>query len=128
MFAEKLKNARKLKGLTQQELSEKSLIVKSLIGRYETGATVPSTTNMRRLANALKLPITYFTADNPNETTKKEVTSDEKEFQKKLRSIKKFNDIERKVIEDMIDIIMTSKIKVESTVKKAKELAEIHSS
>lgn len=50
MFCDKLKELRKEKDLTQEELAKKVFISRSLIAKYETGASYPSKENLEKLA------------------------------------------------------------------------------
>lgn len=52
---QKLIDARKAQGLTQQDLAEKSGIAQSTISQYENGAKVPTLNTLRRLGVALKV-------------------------------------------------------------------------
>lgn len=50
MFNDKLKELRREKGLTQDELASKIYVSRSLIAKYETGAVYPSKENLEKLA------------------------------------------------------------------------------
>jgi transcriptional regulator with XRE-family HTH domain len=132
MLAENLKIARKSMGWTQEELADKSGISKPIIGRYETGASFPSPKSLRKLADTLKIPIKQLLENksvleaSKDSKSLKEEPFNEKEFLKKLKSVKKFNSTEKKVIEGMIDIILNNKIQSKSSVKLAKVLVEMH--
>lgn len=53
----KIRNARKIKNLTQEELASKIGLKKSVISRYERGNRVPRTVKLKALAEALDLKI-----------------------------------------------------------------------
>jgi transcriptional regulator with XRE-family HTH domain len=59
MLRTKLRRARKLKGMTQKMLSEKSEISQPLIAKYELGHK-PSPRNLKKLCDALGVSIEYF--------------------------------------------------------------------
>ncbi len=60
-FAEKLKDIRIEKGLTQEELAHKSGISMKTISRYELGETLPRTEKYyEKLASALDVSSDYF--------------------------------------------------------------------
>lgn len=52
-MAERLRNLRKLAGLTQTELARRTGIHRTLIARYESGLTIPSATKIVRIAAAI---------------------------------------------------------------------------
>ncbi|MGF1894055.1 helix-turn-helix domain-containing protein [Vibrio campbellii] len=56
----KIKEIRKKKSLTIQELSEKSGMSVGHISRLENGLKSPTISTLERLANALDVPIVYF--------------------------------------------------------------------
>ena len=53
----RLRELRKNKGLTQDQLSRKSGVNRTCIARYETGKNGMSTKNLVRIAGALDVPI-----------------------------------------------------------------------
>lgn len=59
-FADNLQKARKLRGLTQSELSVKAGIHVGAIGHFESGGREPSCSNIRKLAVALMVSSDYL--------------------------------------------------------------------
>jgi transcriptional regulator with XRE-family HTH domain len=59
-FPRCLRDARKLRGLTLQELSKKSGIYGTSIAKFETGARLPTVINLRRLALALNVSANFL--------------------------------------------------------------------
>lgn len=59
-FPDKLKNLRKEKGLTQEELASKIFVSRSLIARYENGSVVPSKENLEKLSLFFDLRLSDF--------------------------------------------------------------------
>jgi transcriptional regulator with XRE-family HTH domain len=59
-FPEKLKIARTMMGLTQQELAKISGMPHSSIAQFETGAREPSLSSFRKLVVALRVPADYL--------------------------------------------------------------------
>ena len=51
--------ARKAKGLSQQQLADLMAVPKSTIGRIETGVTTPKIDTLQSLAKALSMTITF---------------------------------------------------------------------
>jgi transcriptional regulator with XRE-family HTH domain len=60
IVGQKIKEIRKKKSLTIQELSEKSGMSVGHISRLENGLKSPTISTLERLAKALDVPIVYF--------------------------------------------------------------------
>ena len=60
MFNEKLKDARKQKGLLQSELGKLIGVRTQTIGRWETGKSEPNLETINKLCEALDVPLRYF--------------------------------------------------------------------
>ena len=56
----RIRKARKSRGLTQIELSEKSGIAVNSLRRYEADARQPQLSTLRRIAEALEVPVTQL--------------------------------------------------------------------
>lgn len=59
-LATKLVSLRKQKGLTQMELAEKLHVSRQAISRWEVGAAVPSTDNLKVLGDLYEVPVDYL--------------------------------------------------------------------
>ena len=59
-FSEVLKQIRKERGLSQQELADIIGVRKTTISNYETGYSTPNFTLIQKLTKALEIPISYF--------------------------------------------------------------------
>ena len=59
-FAERLKTARKMTGMTQQKLAGVSGLPVSSIGQFETGTREPSLQTFTRLCGALKVSADFL--------------------------------------------------------------------
>lgn len=62
-LGEKIKKARKAKGLTQSDIS-KGKITRNMISRIESGSANPSLGTLKHLADALSLPLPYLLSDD----------------------------------------------------------------
>ena len=62
-LATKLVSLRKQKGLTQMELAEKLNVSRQAISRWEVGAAVPSTDNLKVLGDLYDVPVDYLLND-----------------------------------------------------------------
>lgn len=67
IFRERLREARKLRGYSQEELADKAKMPASSVAHFEGGTRKPSFESLRRLANALEVTTDYLLgrADNP---------------------------------------------------------------
>ncbi len=60
MFSEKLVEARKSKGLTQEQLAEKLYVTRQAVSRWERGTAEPDLQTFARLCNILGVSAEYF--------------------------------------------------------------------
>jgi transcriptional regulator with XRE-family HTH domain len=60
-FGQKLIEARKIKGFSQEQLGKMINIDKRIISRYETDKTIPSIDVAKKIANALQVSLDYLT-------------------------------------------------------------------
>lgn len=60
IVSKKIKNARALKGLSQQELADMIGVSKQMISKYEKGESIPTSSNLLKLGKSLKVKIDYF--------------------------------------------------------------------
>lgn len=58
--AEKIKNSRLKRGLTQKQLSEMAHITQQSISQYESGARLPKIDSLERIASALNVPVEFL--------------------------------------------------------------------
>ena len=63
-LAEKLVTLRKQKGLTQMDLAEQLNVSRQAISRWEVGAAVPSTDNLKVLGELYGVPVDYLLNDD----------------------------------------------------------------
>lgn len=66
---EKLVHLRKKKGLTQLELAEAMQVSRQAVSRWEVGAAVPSTENLKYLGSLYDVPLEYLLCDDAPEQT-----------------------------------------------------------
>ena len=63
-FSEKLKELRKEKGLTQEELAKEIFVSRTLISKYENGAIYPTKENAIKIAEFFKVDLSYLIDSN----------------------------------------------------------------
>ncbi len=76
-LAEKLITLRKQKGLTQMDLAEQLNVSRQAISRWEVGAAVPSTDNLKVLGELYGVPVDYLLNDDSTEATKSTQVAEE---------------------------------------------------
>ena len=59
-IGEQIKAMRKIRGLTQKELAEKCSMADSAVRKYESGKIVPKIEMLKRIADALEMPVGAF--------------------------------------------------------------------
>ena|SRR2546426_3305119 len=71
-FADRLRRARQLRGLSQSELASKSGLQPSAVSHFETGQRSPSFANLKALSEALEVTTDYLLGrvDEPSLTGK----------------------------------------------------------
>lgn len=81
-LAEKLVTLRKQKGMTQMDLAEKLNVSRQAISRWEVGAAVPGTDNLKVLSNIYGVSINYLLDDVINEpdSSRAEQSNEEKDI------------------------------------------------
>lgn len=95
-FGENLKNLRKLKKLSQEDLAEKVNVSRQSISKWETGEAYPEMNNLLMLCKIFHCKIndlvndSIIDVDDLDETTKKEVVTLKKEEQHKMKILSKF--------------------------------------
>ncbi len=62
-FSEKLKEARKNAGLTQEQLAEKLCVSRQAVTKWETGKGLPDIENMKAISGLLNVSIDYLFSD-----------------------------------------------------------------
>lgn len=87
----KLVSLRKQKGLTQMELAEKLNVSRQAISRWEVGAAVPSTDNLKFLGDLYGVSVDYLLDDNAKDTAScvyidQPQLDDQGEFSKRKKS------------------------------------------
>ena len=65
-IGEKIKTYRKLKNMTQEDLSKESDLYVSTIKKYETGERKPKPDQLQKIADALGVSVTVFLDFNIN--------------------------------------------------------------
>lgn len=77
-FAKRLRETRKARSLTQEELAEKADISRVMVSRYETEMVIPTVEVLISLANALDVSIDYLLgrSNENNQFSKSSLTTE----------------------------------------------------
>lgn len=89
---ERIKKLRKEKGMTQKELAKKLGISASQIGNYENGYRNPKLSTVRKIAEALEVPVSKITGMIPEEDEAEKILSNILAIQKELEKIDDYFD------------------------------------
>ena len=63
-FSDKVKRAREVVGMTQNELAAKTGVSQRSIASYESGGAIARRSTMEKLARALKVSVKYLMEEN----------------------------------------------------------------
>ena len=75
-IGDKIKFLRKEKGMTQKQLSELSGVQVKTIQRYEYGSHEPTQKTLKKIADAISVPLSYFYEDELPEIKDSVILSD----------------------------------------------------
>ncbi len=88
-FSKQLKKIIFEKNITQKDLAEKLGVAQAMISQWLVGDRNPTLKTLKKLADALEVPVSYFIDENiTNETAKKENKSDSLVLELVLEKIK----------------------------------------
>jgi transcriptional regulator with XRE-family HTH domain len=75
IFAQRLRQIRQIKGLSQEELADMAGLHRTYVGSVERSERNVSIDNMERLANALEVDITELLRKEPDDTSSRQSNS-----------------------------------------------------
>lgn len=102
-FAECLKEARKLSGLSQQAIADKLGISNQAYSRWETGKFEPNLESLKKLAKVLNTSPNYLLGYNQTESIAKAIPQ-ENTFPKRLRELRKLANLTQKEMAEALNI------------------------
>jgi len=106
-FAERLRQLRAQRGLSQEELGEKVGLHYNHIGRYERAESRPSAAKLSALAEALGVSSDYLI--NGNSTDYARARFEDKELLQMFQEIETYSEEEKQTIKDFLDAFITRK-------------------
>jgi len=106
-FAERLRELRKQKGLSQTELGERVGVHYTHIGRYERGVSRPAADTLKRLADALGVSGDYLLEGAVEEAAR--ARFEDRELLQQFQEIEKLPEEDKAVVKRFLDAFLTKK-------------------
>ena len=103
-LAERIKDIRKEKKLSQQELADFAQVHYTNIGRYERGEANPSSSVLNRIAQALNVSPDYLI--NGTLENKAENSISDTELLNQFRRVEKLPDDKKRLIKEFLDAFL----------------------
>lgn len=106
-FAQRLRELRKQKNLSQTELGQLAALHYTHIGRFERGASRPSGDTLMRLADALGVTSDYLLDGATDEAAKAKFQ--DRELLKQFQEVEQLPDEDKYVVKKLLDAFLTKK-------------------
>jgi transcriptional regulator with XRE-family HTH domain len=106
-FAQRLRELRKNKNLSQTELGQLASLHYTHIGRFERGASRPSGDTLKRLADALGVTSDYLLDGAADEAAK--ARFEDRELLKQFQEVEQLPDEDKNVVKKLLDAFLTKK-------------------
>jgi transcriptional regulator with XRE-family HTH domain len=106
-FAQRLRELRKNKNLSQTELGQLAGLHYTHIGRFERGTSRPSGDTLKRLADALGVTSDYLLDGAANEAAK--ARFEDRELLKQFQEVEQLPDEDKNVVKKLLDAFLIKK-------------------
>jgi transcriptional regulator with XRE-family HTH domain len=106
-FAQRLRELRKSKNLSQTELGQLAGLHYTHIGRFERGASRPSGDTLMRLADAQGVTSDYLLVGATHEAAK--ARFEDRELLKQFQEVEQLPDEDKNVVKKLLDAFLTKK-------------------
>ena len=106
-FAQRLRELRKQKDLSQTELGQLAGLHYTHIGRFERGTSRPGGDTLLRLADALGVSSDYLLEGAPSAVAK--ARFEDRELLKQFQEIEQLSEEDKNVIKKLLDAFLTKK-------------------
>lgn len=106
-FAQRLRELRKQKNLSQTELGQLAELHYTHIGRFERGTSRPSGDTLKRLADALGVTSDYLLDGAADEAAK--ARFEDRELLKQFQEVERLPDEDKHVVKKLLDAFLTKK-------------------
>ena len=101
----RLKELRRQKNLSQQELGDKVEVHYTHIGRYERGQSKPSTDTLKLLAEALGVSSDYLLEGTTDQAAK--ATFEDRDLLRQFQELQHLSDDDKRIIKTLIDAFLS---------------------
>jgi transcriptional regulator with XRE-family HTH domain len=106
-FAQRLRELRKQKNLSQTELGQLAELHYTHIGRFERGTSRPSGDTLKRLADALGVTSDYLLDGAADEAAK--ARFEDRELLRQFQEVERLPDEDKHVVKKLLDAFLTKK-------------------
>jgi transcriptional regulator with XRE-family HTH domain len=106
-FAQRLRELRKQKNLSQTELGQLAGLHYTHIGRFERGTSRPSGDTLKRVADALGVTSDYLLDGAADEAAKARFA--DRELLKQFQEVEQLPDEDKNVVKKLLDAFLTKK-------------------
>lgn len=106
-FAQRLRELRKQKNLSQTELGQLAELHYTHIGRFERGTSRPSGDTLKRVADALGVTGDYLLEGAADEAAK--ARFEDRELLKQFQEVERLPDEDKFVVKKLLDAFLTKK-------------------
>ena len=106
-IAERIKELRTQKKMTQQELATKVGLTYIQIGRYETQKSNPSSEVLQRLAQALDTTTDYLMNGSQDEAASAQLT--DKELLRQFKEVEQLGNEDKHLVKTFLDAFITKR-------------------
>ncbi|MCU5771730.1 helix-turn-helix domain-containing protein [Erwiniaceae bacterium BAC15a-03b] len=106
-FAQRLRELRRQKGLSQSELGKQADLHYTHIGRFERGASRPGSDTLSRLADVLGVTSDYLLEGASTEAAK--ARFEDRELLRQFQEVEQLPNEDKEVIKKLIDAFLTKK-------------------
>lgn len=106
-FAQRLRELRKQKNLSQTQLGVLAELHYTHIGRFERGASRPSGDTLKRLADALGVTSDYLLDGATDEAAK--ARFEDRELLKQFQEVEQLSEEDKHVVKKLLDAFLTKK-------------------
>jgi transcriptional regulator with XRE-family HTH domain len=106
-FAQRLRELRKQKNLSQTELGQRAALHYTHIGRFERGTSRPSGDTLKRLADALGVTSDYLLEGAIDDVAKAHFA--DRELLRQFQEVEHLPDEDKNVVKKLLDAFLTKK-------------------
>ena len=106
-LAERLKELRKAKEWSQQQLATEAGVHYTHIGRYERGQAVPATETLRKLAEAFGVSLDFLVDGSTDEVAK--ATFEDRDLLRQFKELQTLGEEDKRIVKTLIDAFLAKR-------------------